>query len=116
MQLTRIQARAVSMLRDAATDTGRFLLFLGILSAALLCSLVLAVLGYGVFFVTGGTEPLFTAFSAGSRSAVALLNSFTEAQSSFYLMSLYSALFMGAFAYWVYQKTLSSLGRLRRWA
>lgn len=113
MQLTRLQARAISMLRDAATDTGRFLLFLGILSAALLCSLVLAVLGYGVFFVTGGTEPLFT---AGSRSAVALLNSFTEAQSSFYLMSLYSALFMGAVAYWVYEKMLSGLGRLRRWA
>jgi hypothetical protein len=116
MQLTQLQARAVSTLRDAATDTGRFLLFLVILSAALLCSLVLAVLGYGVVFVTGGTEPLFTAFTAGSRNAVALLKSFTEAQSSFYLMSLYSALFMGAVAYWAYQKTLSGLGHLRTWA
>jgi hypothetical protein len=31
-------------------------------------------------------------------------------------MSLYNALFMGAFAYWAYQKTLSGLGRLRQWA
>ncbi|QIO24178.1 hypothetical protein [Haloarcula sp. JP-L23] len=116
MQLNRLRTRAKAALRDESLGFGWFLLLLLTFSAAFLGSLVLAMLAYGVLFVTGGSEPLLTAFATGSRSAAQILDSFTAAESSFYLMSLCSALFMGAFAYWAYQKMLAGLDRLRRWA
>lgn len=115
MRRERLRTRMSAVLRDAAIDTGRFVLVLVLLAAASLLSILLAALAYGLFFVTGGTEPLLTTITVGIRSTTLTLDSFTDSQSSFYFMSVYSALFMGAVSYWAYQQIISGLGRLRRW-
>ncbi|WP_089828149.1 hypothetical protein [Halogranum amylolyticum] len=94
-------------------DFGRVLLFLVLLSLGLLGSLFVALMFYGMAITDAGTSSLLVAIDTGGRSATQILASFTEAETMFYSSSLYSALFAGAASYWVYQKLLANLGRLR---
>lgn len=116
MQFDRFWTHVIAVTYDAIIDTGRLLLFLVILSMAPLLSILLAMQFYGVLSVPSGTRSLYTTFVAGSHSAVQLLYSFTDAQLFFYLLSLYSALFTGVFAYLLYQRAISGIGYLRQWA
>ncbi|SFT09910.1 hypothetical protein [Halostagnicola kamekurae] len=102
MQPARLRARTSNALREAVIDTGRLILFAVMLSIAFVASIILTAVAYGTVFDTGG------------YSAVQIFNSFTDSELSFYLLSLNSALVMGAVAYWTHQKIVAGLRQLRR--
>jgi hypothetical protein len=115
MRSPRFRTRVVRALHNSALDTGRLLFLLVILSIGYSVSLLVATYMHGTIFVTSGEATPFEAFNAGGRSAFRIFASFSEPQSSFYFMSTYSALFMGAAGYWLYEEVQFRLRRWRRW-
>lgn len=115
MQAAQLRARLTNALKELASDAGRYLLFMLILSVAFLASFILAAIVYGALLVSGTSQSLVVAFKTGSQSAGQILTAFTEPELTFYFLSVLTALFMGAATYWSYHKTIASLGRLRRW-
>lgn len=113
MRASQLSARVVMATDRLLRDVGRYLLFMVILTAALLASLVGGILFFGV--VLSPEASLVTRLRIGGSAAAALLQSFSDQQSLFIVSLWGTALLMGAAALWVYQQTLAKFEDLLLW-
>lgn len=113
MPPSRISTRIVVFAEEFLRDSGRFLLFLVILEAAFLASLLGAFLFFSV--LVSPEASISTALKTGGPTAVEVVRSFSDRQWLLVASLWVYAFLMGAAALWVYQQTLDKIGDLRRW-